>query len=185
MCTVFSFEKFVIETLLYQLILRAILYVHKDSLKKTSRPAIVELSGTLFMLAVISDEDDAATLRADLKRSRIDEYKLQRCATANDARNMLRACAFDLLILQLDEFENPEAEVERFRAVGFEKPILGLMSRRRLQRSGFIRYEKEKGCRLNIEKQPFEVLLDRLPWSYKLIKYQFMKDVIHVEWRES
>lgn len=111
----------------------------KDSLKKTSGPAIVELSGTLFMLAVISDEDDAATLRADLKRSRIDEYKLQRCATANDARNMLRACAFDLLILQLDEFENPESEVERFRAVGFEKPILGLMSRRRLQRSEFIR----------------------------------------------
>ena len=112
--------------------------IDKDSLK-TSRPAIEELGGTLFMLAVVSDEDDAATLRADLKRSRLDEYKLQRCATTNDARNMLRACAFDLLILQLDEFENPEAEVERFRAVGFEKPILGLMSRRRLQRSGFIR----------------------------------------------
>ena len=112
--------------------------IDKDSLK-TSRPAIEELGGTLFMLAVVSDEDDAATLRADLKRSRLDEYKLQRCATTNDARNMLRACAFDLLILQLDEFENPEVEVERFRAVGFEKPILGLMSRRRLQRSGFIR----------------------------------------------
>ena len=111
----------------------------KGSLKKTSRPAIEELSGTLFMLAVVSDEDDAATLRADLKRSRLDEYKLQRCATTNDARNMLRACAFDLLILQLDEFENPESEVERFRAVGFEKPILGLMSRRRLHRSEFIR----------------------------------------------
>jgi len=91
------------------------------------------------MLAVVSDEDDAATLRADLKRSRLDEYKLQRCSTTNDARNMLRACAFDLLILQLDEFENPESEVERFRAVGFEKPILGLMSRRRLHRSEFIR----------------------------------------------
>jgi len=112
----------------------------KDSLTKTSRPAAIEeLSGTLFMLAVVSDEDDAATLRADLKRSRLDEYKLQRCATTNDARNMLRACAFDLLILQLDEFESPESEVERFRAVGFEKPILGLMSRRRLQRSEFIR----------------------------------------------
>ncbi|HCR29881.1 MAG TPA: hypothetical protein DIV79_07695 [Opitutae bacterium] len=112
--------------------------IDKDSLK-TSRPAIEELGGTLFMLAVVSDEDDAATLRADLKRSRLDEYKLQRCTTTNDARNMLRACAFDLLILQLDEFENAESEVERFRAVGFEKPILGLMSRRRLQRSDFIR----------------------------------------------
>ena len=112
--------------------------IDKDSLQ-TSRPAIEELGGTLFMLAVICDEDDAATLRADLKRSRLDEYKLQRCATTNDARNMLRACAFDLLILQLDELENPESEVERFRAVGFEKPILGLMSRRRMQRSGFMR----------------------------------------------
>ena len=71
--------------------------IDKDSLK-TSRPAIEELGGTLFMLAVVSDEDDAATLRADLKRSRLDEYKLQRCATTNDARNMLRACAFDLLV---------------------------------------------------------------------------------------
>ena len=87
----------------------------KDSLKKTSRPTIEELSGTLFMLAVVSDEDDAVTLRADLKRSRLDEYKLQCCATAKDARNMLRACTFDLLILQLDEFESPESEVERFR----------------------------------------------------------------------
>ena len=51
----------------------------KDSLKKTSRPTIEELSGTLFMLAVVSDEDDAVTLRADLKRSRLDEYKLQLC----------------------------------------------------------------------------------------------------------
>ena len=55
----------------------------KDSLKKTSRPTIEELSGTLFMLAVVSDEDDAATLRADLKRSRLDEYKLQTTALAN------------------------------------------------------------------------------------------------------
>ncbi len=54
-----------------------------------------------------------------------------------------------------------------------------------LQRSGFIRYEEDKGWQLKIDTQPFDVLLDRLPWSYKLIKYQFMTEVLHVEWRES
>ncbi len=37
---------------------------------KAPPPAIREIRGTLFLLAIVSDEDDAATLRADLKRSR-------------------------------------------------------------------------------------------------------------------
>ena len=65
---------------------------------KVPPPVIREIRGTLFLLAIISDEDDAATLRADLKRSRLNEYKLQRCTSIEDARNMIRACGLDFLV---------------------------------------------------------------------------------------
>ncbi len=106
---------------------------------KAPPPAIRELSGTLFLLAIVNDEDDAATLRADLKRSRLNEYKLQRCTSIDDARNMLRACGFDLLFLDCDALEQPESEIDRLRIAGFENPILGLSSRRNLNNPDFIR----------------------------------------------
>ncbi len=106
---------------------------------KAPPPAIREIGGTLFLLAIVKDEDDAATLRADLKRSRLSEYKLQRCTSIEDARNMLRACGFDLLFLDLDAFEQPESEIDRLRVAGFENPILGLTSRRKLISPEFVR----------------------------------------------
>lgn len=106
---------------------------------KAPPPAIRELHGTLFLLAIVSDEDDAATLRADLKRSRLNEYKLQRCTSIEDARNMLRACGFDLLFLDCDALDQPESEIDRLRIAGFENPILGLSSRRNLNDPEFIR----------------------------------------------
>jgi len=106
---------------------------------KASPQAIREIRGTLFLLAIIVDEDDAAALRADLKRSRLNEYKLQRCASIEDARNMLRACGFDLLFLDCDPIENPEEEIDKLRSAGFDNPVLGLMSRRRLNDPDYIR----------------------------------------------
>jgi len=106
---------------------------------KAPPPAIREIRGTLFLLAIVSDEDDAATLRADLKRSRLNEYKLQRCTSIEDARNMLRACGFDLLFLDCDAIEQPESEIDRLRIAGFDNPILGLSSRRNLNNPEFVR----------------------------------------------
>jgi len=37
--------------------------------------------------------------------------------------------------------------------------------------------------RLKVQPNPFDVLLDRLPWSYGTIRLPWMKEVIHVEWR--
>lgn len=106
---------------------------------KAPPPAIREIRGTLFLLAIVSDEDDAATLRADLKRSRLNEYKLQRCTSIEDARNMLRACGFDLLFLDCDSLEQPESEIDRLRIAGFDNPILGLTTRRNLNNPEFVR----------------------------------------------
>ncbi|MEX1827338.1 contractile injection system tape measure protein [Luteibacter sp. CQ10] len=37
--------------------------------------------------------------------------------------------------------------------------------------------------RLKVQPNPFDVLLDRLPWSYGTIRLPWMKEVLHVEWR--
>lgn len=110
----------------------------KDNVEDSS-PPIRGVRGTLFLLAVIRDEDDAATLRADLKRSRLSEYKLQRCTSIDDARNLLREGDYDLLFLDLDAFDSPENEIEALRIIGYENPILGLTTRRAMKRSEFVR----------------------------------------------
>ncbi len=51
-----------------------------------------------------------------------------------------------------------------------------------LQREGVLRL-KDGEWHLLVEAKPFDMLLDRLPWSYNLIKHPWMKRVVHVEWR--
>lgn len=105
----------------------------------TYQPAIQGIRGTLFLLAIVNDEDDAATLRADLKRSRLNEYKLQRCAFFDQGCSMLKACGFDLLFINLEEHENIESDIDRIRETGYKNPIVGLVSRRSLDRVDFLR----------------------------------------------
>lgn len=55
-----------------------------------------------------------------------------------------------------------------------------------LQREGRLtRESREAGAhwRLVVRAGPFDMLLDRLPWSYATIKLPWMKEVLHVDWR--
>lgn len=55
-----------------------------------------------------------------------------------------------------------------------------------LQRIGrLVEHETLTGehWRLKVQPGPFDVLLDRLPWSYGIIKLPWMKGAIHVDWR--
>ena len=52
-----------------------------------------------------------------------------------------------------------------------------------LQRWGELRLVDDKGWELKVELHPLDVLLDRLPWGFSVIKYPFMEDAIHVQWR--
>jgi len=55
-----------------------------------------------------------------------------------------------------------------------------------LQREGRLaREEAEAGAhwRLVVKPGPFDMLLDRLPWSYTTIKLPWMREVLHVDWR--
>ena len=51
-----------------------------------------------------------------------------------------------------------------------------------LQRQGRLLL-KDDAWHLQVESQGFDMLLDRLPWSFKTIKYGWMQRVIHVDWR--
>ena len=51
-----------------------------------------------------------------------------------------------------------------------------------LQREGRIA-SSEEAWRLRVESKCFDMLLDRLPWGYAMVKYPWMKRVLHVDWR--
>lgn len=51
-----------------------------------------------------------------------------------------------------------------------------------LQRNGRLRL-KEEGWHLEVEQKGIDVLLDRLPWSFSVIKHPWMAMPVFVEWR--
>ena len=51
-----------------------------------------------------------------------------------------------------------------------------------LQRAGWLRLDSD-GWHLSVESKAFDMLLDRIPWSFSVIKHAWMKEVIYVEWR--
>ncbi len=51
-----------------------------------------------------------------------------------------------------------------------------------LKREGRLQL-KDDQWHLLVESRSYDMLLDRLPWSYATIKYSWMPRVIHVEWR--
>jgi len=62
-------------------------------------------------------------------------------------------------------------------------PIAGLRELF-LQREG--RLERvESGWLLEVEKGPYDMLLDQLPWQLSVIRLSWMIDVLHVKWRSS
>jgi hypothetical protein len=49
-----------------------------------------------------------------------------------------------------------------------------------LVRPGLLR--EEEGWRLSVERKPFDMLLDHLPWSLSIIRLPWMKRVLYTEW---
>ncbi len=50
-----------------------------------------------------------------------------------------------------------------------------------LQREGRLEH-KDDTWQLQVQRQTFDVLLDRLPWGFATIKYPWMREVLHVQW---
>jgi len=73
-----------------------------------------------------------------------------------------------------------QAIIEHWTAIG-STSIAGLQESF-LQREGRLRL-KNDSWHLLVEARAFDMLLDRLPWSFSLIKFPWMLRPIHVEWR--
>lgn len=95
--------------------------------------AIRKLSGTLFILAIIEDEDDAACLRADLNRSQLVNYKLQQCKTLDDGLSLAGSCNFDLVLLRLNRRKDLGIAAQQIRKLCFTTPVVALASNRILK----------------------------------------------------
>ena len=50
-----------------------------------------------------------------------------------------------------------------------------------LQREGLLK-QTENGWRLSIERKAYDILLDKIPWNYRIIKLPWMDKIIEVEW---
>ena len=51
-----------------------------------------------------------------------------------------------------------------------------------LRRAGFIE-KTERECVLTVEERAFDILLDSIPWSYKLVRLPWMENILKVNWR--
>ncbi len=52
-----------------------------------------------------------------------------------------------------------------------------------LQRRGQLARRPDGAWALAVEPGPFDILIDRLPWSYAMQKQPWMSEVLHVDWR--
>ena len=51
-----------------------------------------------------------------------------------------------------------------------------------LQREGILEYQTDL-IRLKVMPKAYDMLLDRIPWSYGVVKFAWMPKPVHVEWR--
>ncbi len=110
---------------------------HPDQSNDPQSPEVGPSSETLFLLSVCRDEDDAAALRSDLKRSGLGAYKIQRCVSLDDAVHLMQVCGFDLAFLRLDDFQAPQSAVNIMRQNDPDLAIVSLTSSRLLNSQGF------------------------------------------------
>lgn len=73
-----------------------------------------------------------------------------------------------------------QAMIANWSAVG--KTSVAGLRQSFLQRPGVLR-QNDKGFDLRVEGRAYDMLLDRLPWTYGLIKHRWMEAPIMVEWR--
>jgi hypothetical protein len=51
-----------------------------------------------------------------------------------------------------------------------------------LLREGLL-YLDDNPIRLQVEKQPYDMLLDRLPWQFKYVTFTWIQNPVLVQWR--
>lgn len=156
-------------------------------------PWIIRLFGMLDLLT--EDKKDLKDMDARIRAI----FILQRLVTAEQREykerdlafnRVLAACPFNVPLPKNLELTDKEIETVESMLAGvkanwskMEKTSIGGFQRSFIEREGQLEQREYKWV-LTIEDKAYDILLDSLPWSYKIIRLPWLKKPISVSWRD-
>ena len=156
-------------------------------------PWIIRLFGMLDLLA--EDRKDLKDMDARIRAI----FILQRLVTAEQREykesdlafnRLLVACPFNIPLPKSLELTGKEIETVESMLVGVKanwpkmaNTSVGGFQRSFIERDGQLEKQEGKWV-LTVENKAYDILLDSLPWSYKMIRLPWLKKPISVSWRD-
>lgn len=156
-------------------------------------PWIIRLFGMLELLS--EDRKDLKDMDARIRAI----FILQRLVTAEQREykesdlafnRLLAACPFNVPIPKNLELTDKEVETVESMLAGvkanwpkMENTSIGVFQRSFIEREGQLEQRENKWV-LTVENNAYDILLDSLPWSYKMIRFPWLKKPISVSWRD-
>lgn len=156
-------------------------------------PWIIRLFGMLDLLT--EDKKDLKDMDARIRAI----FILQRLVTAEQREykesdlafnRLLVACPFNIPLPKSLELTGKEIETVESMLVGVKanwpkmaNTSVGGFQRSFIERDGQLEQQEGKWV-LTVENKAYDILLDSLPWSYKMIRLPWLKKPISVSWRE-
>lgn len=156
-------------------------------------PWIIRLFGMLDLLA--KDRKDLKDMDARIRAI----FILQRLVTAEQREykesdlafnRLLVACPFNVPLPKSNEQTDKEIETVESMLAGVKanwpkmaNTSIGGFQRSFIERDGQLEQQEGKWV-LTVENKAYDILLDSLPWSYKMIRFPWLKKPISVSWRD-
>lgn len=156
-------------------------------------PWIIRLFGMLDLLS--EDRKDLKDMDARIRAI----FILQRLVTAEQREykesdlafnRLLVACPFNVPLPKSLELTDKEIETVESMLAGVKanwpkmaNTSVGGFQRSFIERDGQLEQQEGKWV-LTVENKAYDILLDSLPWSYKMIRLPWLKKPISVSWRD-
>lgn len=156
-------------------------------------PWIIRLFGMLDLLS--EDRKDLKDMDARIRAI----FILQRLVTAEQREykesdlafnRLLVACPFNIPLPKSLELTGKEIETVESMLVGVKanwpkmaNTSVGGFQRSFIERDGQLEQQEGKWV-LTVENKAYDILLDSLPWSYKMIRLPWLKKPINISWRD-
>lgn len=156
-------------------------------------PWVIRLFGMLDLLT--EDKKDLKDMDARIRAI----FILQRLVTAEQREykesdlafnRVLAACPFNVPLPKRLELTDKEIETVESMLAGvkanwpkMENTSIGGFQRSFIEREGRLEQRENKWV-LTVGNKAYDILLDSLPWSYKMIRLPWLKKPISVSWRD-
>ena len=156
-------------------------------------PWLLRLFGMLDLLA--EDRKDLKDMEARIRAI----FILQRLVTAEERdykesdlafNRLLVACPFNIPLPKSLKLTDKEIETVESMLAGVKanwskmaNTSIGGFQRSFIEREGYLEQQESKWV-LTVENKAYDILLDSLPWSYKMIRLPWLKKPISVSWRD-